>query len=421
LRRCLATTLLLALAALAGAQNGVAALPRSTTDRPDDFHGLQVHMLYALPSDGVDRSFDTDGSIESSVGAFQRWLVARSGRYLRMDTSQGSLDISFIRLQRTDAETAAQGSLALEAIAPQVNAVFNAPGKLYAVYYDGSNPVVCGNAKWPPNWPGNVAAFYLRGLGGGCFSQGFPPPGGDPTYPTFAMFHDVMHPMGVVGMCAPNHYSANPGHVSDTNTDLMYAGPQPWYPSVLDFGNNDYFRHSNPGCLDLDTVGFLTADIDFQLAVSKAGTGSGTVRTESWGLIDCGSVCAAPYGRGTVVRLTAQETSGTFTGWSGGCSGTSACVVTMDSSKTVTATFTAPPPPPPPPPIAVRRCRVPGVVRRTLPAARRLILRAGCRVGRVRRARSTRARGRVVRQSPRAGARVRRGTRVNLTVSRGRR
>jgi PASTA domain/Divergent InlB B-repeat domain len=415
LKRRLVMTGVLALAALGAAQDGAAALPRSTVDRPDDFQGLQVHMLYAVPSDGGDRSFDTDGSIESSVAAFQRWLFARSGRYLRMDTAQGALDISFIRLQRTDAEIAAQGSLALEAIAPQVNAVFNAPGKLYAVYYDGSNPVVCGNAKWPPNWPGNVAAFYLRALG--CFSQGFPLPGGDPTYPTFAMFHDVMHPMGIVGTCAPNHYGANPGHVSDTNTDLMYAGPQPWYPAVLDFGNNDYFRHSNPGCLDLDTVGFLTADIDFQLAVSKAGTGSGTVRTESWGLIDCGNACSAPYGRGTVVRLVAQESIGTFAGWSGDCSGSGTCVVTMNGPKTVTATFTVPPPPPP----IVRRCRVPRVVGRRLAAARRLIVRAGCRVGRVRRARSTRARGRVVRQSPRAGALVRRGTRVHLTVSRGRR
>jgi PASTA domain/Divergent InlB B-repeat domain len=416
LKRCLATTLVMALAALAGAQHGAAALPRSTADRPDDFHGLQVHLLYALPSDGVDRSFDTDGSIENSVAAFQRWLFVQSGRRLRVDTHQGGLDISFIRLQQTDAAIAAQGSLALEALAPQVNAVFNAPGKLYAVYYDGSNPVVCGNAKWPPNWPGNVAAFYLRGLGGGCFSQGFPPPGGDPNYPTFALFHDVMHPMGIVGTCAPNHYGTNPGHVSDSNIDLMYAGPQPWYPSVLDIGRDDYFRHSPSACLDLQTVGFLTADIDFQLAVTRAGTGSGSVRSDAWGLIECGSVCAAPYGRGTVVRLIAQETNGSFTGWSGDCSGNGMCVLTMNAPKAVTAHFEVYPSPP-----VVRRCWVPRVVGRTLPAARRLIVRAGCRVGRIRRARSTRARGRVVRQAPRANARVRRGTRVNLTVSRGRR
>ena len=66
-------------------------------------------------------------------------------------------------------------------------------------------------------------------------------------------------------------------------------------------------------------------------------------------------------------------------------------------------------------------CKVPRVVGKKLPAARRLITRARCRVGRVRRARSARARGRVLSQSPRAGARRPRGTRVNLVVSRGRR
>jgi plastocyanin len=93
----------------------------------------------------------------------------------------------------------------------------------------------------------------------------------------------------------------------------------------------------------------------------------------------------------------------------------------MSGSFTV-GTGPAPPPPPPPPPAPPpRRCIVPKVVGRTLVVAQRLIRRRGCRVGRVRRARSSRARGRVLRQSPRAGRRVPRGTRVTLVVSRGRR
>ncbi len=87
---------------------------------------------------------------------------------------------------------------------------------------------------------------------------------------------------------------------------------------------------------------------------------------------------------------------------------------TMRGTFTVSAT-------PPPPPKPQARCRVPRVVGRPLATARRLIRRAGCRVGRVRTARSARRRGRVLRQSPRAGIRVRRGTRVTLVVSRGRR
>jgi hypothetical protein len=87
--------------------------------------------------------------------------------------------------------------------------------------------------------------------------------------------------------------------------------------------------------------------------------------------------------------------------------------------------FPQPPPPPPvepPPPAPVVRCVVPRVNGKTLTVARRLIVRARCSTGRVTRRYSAQvARGRVMRQSPRAGTRLRRGAKVNLVVSRGRR
>jgi hypothetical protein len=33
--------------------------------------------------------------------------------------------------------------------------------------------------------------------------------------------------------------------------------PSGWANVILDYNNNDYFRHSNPGCLDLENTGFL--------------------------------------------------------------------------------------------------------------------------------------------------------------------
>jgi Tol biopolymer transport system component len=74
----------------------------------------------------------------------------------------------------------------------------------------------------------------------------------------------------------------------------------------------------------------------------------------------------------------------------------------------------------PAPPKSRVRCVVPTVIGLRLPAARNRIHRAHCSVGRVRYARSTRARGRVILQRPKAGARLRRGAHVNLVVSRGR-
>jgi hypothetical protein len=83
----------------------------------------------------------------------------------------------------------------------------------------------------------------------------------------------------------------------------------------------------------------------FTLTVTKSGTGTGTVASSPPG-ISCGTSCSADFASGTVVSLTAAPDSGfTFAGWSGACSGTGACSVTMDAAKSVSANFTANPGP----------------------------------------------------------------------------
>jgi hypothetical protein len=76
----------------------------------------------------------------------------------------------------------------------------------------------------------------------------------------------------------------------------------------------------------------------FTLTVATAGTGSGLVYM-SPGAIGCGS-CQESFGVGTSVTLTpTPDTSSLFTGWSGDCSGSGPCQVTMDQARSVTATF----------------------------------------------------------------------------------
>jgi len=75
------------------------------------------------------------------------------------------------------------------------------------------------------------------------------------------------------------------------------------------------------------------------LAVARAGTGSGTVTSTPSG-IACGATCSASFPAGTSVTLTAAPASGSiFTGWSGACTGTGACVASMTAARSVTATF----------------------------------------------------------------------------------
>ena len=71
-------------------------------------------------------------------------------------------------------------------------------------------------------------------------------------------------------------------------------------------------------------------------------------------LIDCGSGgradCTAMPVRGSLVTLTATADTGyAFTGWTGDCSGTGACTLTVDTDKRLGATFVALPGQPDPP------------------------------------------------------------------------
>ena len=80
--------------------------------------------------------------------------------------------------------------------------------------------------------------------------------------------------------------------------------------------------------------------LNYTLVVTRTGNGAGTVSSAPAG-IDCGADCDETYTANAMVTLTASATpTSTFVGWSGGgCSGTGACVVTMDAAKTVNAEF----------------------------------------------------------------------------------
>ena len=81
--------------------------------------------------------------------------------------------------------------------------------------------------------------------------------------------------------------------------------------------------------------------VSYALTVSKGGLGFGAVVSAPAG-IDCGADCTENYAHGTSVTLTATPAAGsTFAGWSGACSGTGACTVSMTSSRAVTASFDA--------------------------------------------------------------------------------
>lgn len=232
---------------------------RSLYDRPDDKSGYQVHAMYVVPADGVDRAMDTDGSVERSVTSFNNWLAAQTGgAALRLDTYQGRLDVTFVRLDETDAQIAAKGVFVRDRVQELLHqAGYGRSQTMYAVYYDGSSTVSCGGGALPPALVGNAAVQYLRGRYGSvdCSLNPVGQSATSPGYDEFGMLHEIVHSLGFVPQCAPHQVLA--GHVSDDNRDLMYAGPLPWYPALLDVGHDDYYRADVPGCLDLSRSAFL--------------------------------------------------------------------------------------------------------------------------------------------------------------------
>jgi hypothetical protein len=147
------------------------------------------------------------------------------------------------------------------------------------------------------------------------------------------------------------------------------------------------------------------------LTVATSGNGSGTVGSSPAG-INCGATCSHAYATGTGVTLTATPASGSvFSGWSGACSGTGACNVTMSQARSVTATFTLQGSAP--------VCLVPKLKGKTLAAARGALTSAHCAAGMVTKKFSRVKKGRVISQRPAQGTSLAAGAKVNLVISKG--
>ena len=98
---------------------------------------------------------------------------------------------------------------------------------------------------------------------------------------------------------------------------------------------------SKDGLTGTGQIDYTVTAPERSLSVHTEGTGVGTVTSEPAG-ITCPGECAARYEEGTVVTLSAEPEGGSrFAGWSGSCSGTGMCKVTIGEAQSVTASFEA--------------------------------------------------------------------------------
>ena len=183
------------------------SLARATTDRPDEVAGPQFHVVYAVPADGEDRHLDENGTIEGSVSSFQRWLAGETGgKAFRLDTYQRGLDVTFVRLSKTDADSSpaidmsekeSRSSLRQLASLPRTRST---PSTTTA-----SHDTTCADSFWPPAASRHGGRVYLRGLPN-FHSRATrivsPAANQAPAYLEYSMVHEFVHALGFV---APAH------------------------------------------------------------------------------------------------------------------------------------------------------------------------------------------------------------------------
>lgn len=98
-------------------------------------------------------------------------------------------------------------------------------------------------------------------------------------------------------------------------------------------GNEDQRGVTRPQGNGCDIGAFEGAILPLNISV----TGDGTVTGSG---INCSVVCTVDIYENTAITLTATPDPGfTFIGWSGDCSGTADCILTINAPKTVSATF----------------------------------------------------------------------------------
>jgi hypothetical protein len=130
--------------------------------------------------------------------------------------------------------------------------------------------------------------------------------------------------------------NVNAGDYWSSNT-FANSTSSAWYVNILD-GSVD-FKFKTFGNYVWPVSGGQVG-LSSSLTLSISGSGAGSVVSTPTGIL-CDATCGASFATGTPVTLTSTPYSGsTFAGWSGACSGTGACTVTMDSTKNVGAVFT---------------------------------------------------------------------------------
>jgi hypothetical protein len=331
--------LVAALAALASAPGASAAVwcgaDQVAPDRADVMTGAQVHLVYALPSDGVSSFAAAASAIASDAESVDAWWRGQDpARTPRFDLGAfpgcagfGAVDISVVQLGATSAQ--------LFPATGRYTAIFRAmPSygrwKKTVVYYDGptEDSSLCGTGGGSASTGSDsLAIVYPRSS---C--------GRTQSLRAAVLAHELTHELGYPDGRQPHTCAGDTGHVCDSPIDLMYPflSVGSLEELVLDVNRDDYYRGGTT--VDLSASPWLRHLEAPAQGLSLAIVGKGSVTSDLPG-VDCVSSCSSLWDVGSRVVLTPLAGAGQhFVGWRGGCSGTD-CVLTLTAPVSVEAVF----------------------------------------------------------------------------------
>jgi hypothetical protein len=291
-----------------------------TSDVPDAVSAFEWHMVYAMPSDGVDRFASYAPRFAGdAAGMSNWWLTQDSTRRPRFDLVDapgcasepyGRVDISFLRLPRASSEYSFR-----EIVRDVRGAGFRSPDKGYLVYYDGTlHPGeefgLCGQGGTDSE-AFAYAVLYLQSCG-----QSF-----NDDVRTLIATHEMVHGLGAVDDAAPN--VCNDGHVCDSPDDLMKSvfGPGDALSSLtLDVNRDDYYGHSGnwPDAQDSSLLYQLDTSLEPAPAiVNLTATSTDMLVRVDWAasVIQAGVRYRVYDGEGALIRdepLSTLTTTGTI-------------------------------------------------------------------------------------------------------------
>lgn len=303
----------------------------STTDRPATLGGPAIRVLYAVPSDGTNRSAELAPRIATEIDEIEAWWrredSARTPRFDRyadpcgMQLDLGGLPLLDLTIGTTDSSQIA------DAISREVVNMPQASYTKYLVYYDGpSTQRLCGLGGGVQDGVGVAVVFLNACTGLGSTAH--------------VAVHELLHSFGLALSIAPPHACpSDPGHVCDSTGDILYtyAQPVPLSSFLLDVGRDDYYLHGSDRW-DLATSPWLVR-VNEQVALTVSITGTGTVRSDLPGVECTGASCTSSWNPNLDVTLDAEPGEGQrFVRWGGGCEGLADCRLAT-ATTTVTALF----------------------------------------------------------------------------------